>query len=295
VVYHGCGGKVCMLAVSHLNENHPAPGLAAALVRSLFCGLRPGEKRVAVYVAFSDEATIADADGEFLVAGYVASEETWPWIAAAWQDRVLDGSPPIPYLHMTDIRSTAWRQKHSISYHEAENRVAEAVRILYGTGSLTAMASVIKKKDMREIVHSRYPNKKDIPIGFEEPDYLCYMAYIAIMLIRVSAIYPDATRVNFIVSRKNKQITKGLNAVIEVTKLSMNEHRPDLAPLLGDLIPASPELQLPLQAADVMCWHLQRYYSRSFHRTEENRMWYLLKERDGAIHDWDRDELEALF
>jgi hypothetical protein len=194
---------------------------------------------VAVYVAFSDEAAIADADGEFLVAGYAAQETNWPSIASAWQERVLDGPPRIPELHMTEIRSGVWRKENSISFNDAENRVAEAVRILHGTGSLTAMASVIKRKDLREIVHSLYPSKKKIPRGLDEPDYACYMAYLTIMLIRVHAIYSDATRVNFIVSHKNKQITKGI-----------------------------------------------------FERTEENRMWDLLKERDGAIHTWEREDLE---
>jgi hypothetical protein len=54
---------------------------------------------VAVYVAFSDEASVRNTEGEFFVAGYVASELEWPWVARAWQERVLDGPPRIPYLH----------------------------------------------------------------------------------------------------------------------------------------------------------------------------------------------------
>jgi hypothetical protein len=244
------------------------------------------------YIAFSDEAGVGDSDGDFLVAGYVASESNWPWTVSAWHDRVLNGQPRIPYLHMTDIRSRAWREENSISYNESENRVAEAVRILYGAGSLTAMASVINRRDIREIIHSQYRQRKHIPIGLDEPDYACYLAYLPLMLIRINAVYPDATKVDFVVSQKSKEITQGLGAVVEVTRLSLAEHRPDLVPLLGDLTADSPESRLPLQAADVLCWHLQRYYRGVYDRTEENRMWYLLKERDGAIHRWKREELE---
>jgi hypothetical protein len=248
---------------------------------------------VSIYVAFSDESAIADPGGEFLVAGYVASEDNWAWVTRAWQERVLDGPPRLPYLHMTDIRSSAWRSENSVSFNDAENRVSEGVRILYASGSLTAMASVIKRRDITEIIHSLYPSKKKIPTGLDEPDYTCYMAYLAIMLIRVRAVYPDAALVNFVCSSKNKKITKGLKDVLDVTRAYLTDYRPERAPLLGGLVTASPPLQLPLQCADVLCWHLQRYYSGAFDRTEENRMWYLLKERDGAIHKWEREDLEV--
>jgi hypothetical protein len=225
---------------------------------------------VAVYTAFSDESGVATPSGDFLVGGYIASESEWPWVASAWQERVLDGPPKLPYLHMTDIRSRRWREEHSISLNDAENRVSEAVRTMYSMGSITAMASVIKRGDLYELVHSLYPIKKSIPIGIDEPDYACYLAFISVVLIRVHAIYPDVDLVNFVVSRKSKQITKGLNAVREVTKEFLKRLKPELYPLLGDLIPASPELQLPLQSADLLCWHLQRYYGGT--TTEQTRI-----------------------
>jgi hypothetical protein len=94
--------------------------------------------RLAVYVAYSDEAAIAGSEGEFLVAGYVAAENEWPWLERAWQDRVLDGPPTIPYLHMVEIRGRPWRDEHGLSYYQGEQRVDEAIRVLYSTGSLFA-------------------------------------------------------------------------------------------------------------------------------------------------------------
>jgi hypothetical protein len=112
------------------------------------------------------------------------------------------------------------------------------------------------------------------------------------MLIRVQAVRPDATLVNFVCSSKDKKITKGLNSIMDLIREYLVDTRPERAALLGGLITASPQLHLPLQPADVLCWHLQRYYSGTFDRTEENRMWYILKERDGAIHNWKREDLE---
>ena len=53
-----------------------SPEVAAATVRSLFCGMRPLEGRVSVYVAFSDESGVADNRREFLVAGYIRGRDT---------------------------------------------------------------------------------------------------------------------------------------------------------------------------------------------------------------------------
>jgi hypothetical protein len=123
--------------------------------------------RLAVYKAYSDEAAIAGSDGEFLVAGYVAAEDEWPWLERAWQDRVLDGPPSIPYLHMIEVRDRPWRDRHGLSYYESEQRVDEVVRVLYSTGSLFAYASVIKRCDLRETVHTKYTRRKYIPVGID--------------------------------------------------------------------------------------------------------------------------------
>jgi len=248
---------------------------------------------VAVYVAFSDESGVPDPRGEFLVAGYVASESEWPWFARAWQERVLDGCPQIPYLHMTEIRSRGWRATHSISFYEAERRVDEAVCVLQSVGPMSAFVSWLKRADLADIVDTNYTSRKKIPVGIDEPDYACYIGFIFLVLMRVHARYPDATKVNFVVSRKQR-ITENLNKVIDATSRFLNEHKlPHLSALLGDLIPASMELQLPLQAADVLCWHLQRYHSKSYDRTDESRIRKLLSERDADHHEWKREDFEG--
>jgi hypothetical protein len=248
---------------------------------------------VAVFVAYSDESGVADPGGEFLVSGYVADELEWPWVASAWQDRVLNGPPPLPYLHMREIRDEEWRNQHGISFNDSENRISEAVRVLYSMGAMSALASVIKRVDLQEVIHSKFKRKKQIPVGLDEPDYLCFLAYASFVLAEVHENYPLATRVNFIVSRKNN-VTEHYKDFVETMKQYFEQHQPELSSLVGDLIPASMEDLLPLQAADVLCWHLQRYYAEKGYRdrTIENRGWYLLKERDGHLHTWERSELE---
>lgn len=80
---------------------------------------------MAVFVSFSDESETA---GFFHHAGLIAWEKEWDKVfAPAWQMCVLDRLPKIEYLHMTEIRSKAWREKMGLSREEAELRVNAAV------------------------------------------------------------------------------------------------------------------------------------------------------------------------
>lgn len=249
---------------------------------------------MATFVAFSDESGVADPGGEFLVSGHIADERDWPLVVRAWQARVLDGPPALPYLHMSEIRRDEWRRQHRISFNDAEERVAEAVRVLYSMGPMLAVVSVIKRKDLQEVFHNRFKRKKQVPLGLDEPDYLCFIAYATILLAEVHRRYPVADRVNFVVSSKQK-VTDRLSLFVEDMKqlLGANVH-PELAPMLGKLVPGSMEDQIPLQAADLLGWHMQRYYARTLERVDESRLWMLTKERDGHTHEWQRPELEQL-
>jgi hypothetical protein len=247
---------------------------------------------MAVYTAYSDEAGIGDPDGEFLVAGYLARESVWPEIVRAWRERVLDGPPRIPMLHMTDIRSWRWRDSHGISHNEAEHRVEEAVRVIYSTGDLDAVASVIRRSDLYEIF-PKPKHKREKVVGFDKPDYVCYTAYIRIVLLRAHKLHPDATKVNFVFARKD-EVIKDLRSIVDATRYSLNASESELAPLFGEFVPGEMEEIVPLQVADLICWHLQCYYRGGFERTDEDRMWYLLKERDGDLHKWSRERLAEL-
>jgi hypothetical protein len=271
----------------------PSCLLAAALVRALFCGFRPGEKRMAVFVAFSDESGVGNPDGEFLVSGYIADEERWPSIVTAWQERVLDGPPKIPLFHMNEIRRPEWRAKHKITFNEAEGRISEAIRVLNSVGSMSAIASVIKGRDLREVFHDKFKRKKQVPIGLNEPDYICFLAYASHVLKEVHERYRDVERVNFFAAKK-KGVSHHLDSFYELMKKYFRQHRPELFPLFGDLMRGDMEKQLPLQAADTLGWHLQKYYAGTYDQTEGNRIAMLTKDRDGFKHEWKRSELEGI-
>lgn len=80
--------------------------------------------------------------------------------------------------------------------------------------------------------------------------------------------------------------------IVEATRRFLANDDLDVAGLFGDCSTGEMEANLPLQAADLLRWHLQRYRG-GFARTEENRMWYLLKECPGALHEWSRELLDG--
>ena len=72
----------------------------------------------------------------------------------------------------------------------------------------------------------------------------------------------------------------------------MPQKIPEVAELFGECESSTPDKEIALQAADLICWHLQCNYRGNFPRTDENRMWYLLKPRDGDLHEWSKDVLQ---
>lgn len=226
------------------------------MVRSLFCGFRPG-KRVAVFLSFSDEAGTGDPQGDFLVEGYLAPELDWPFVARAWQQYVLDGPPKLPYLHMIEVRNEDWLKRFGIGYLEAQDRIDEAARIISHAGSLRIVQSIINRGELAEIIHSRYHRKKDIPQPLLDPDYFCYLTYFVGVVVGVHTNFPDAEKVDFVVSRK-KYITHNLVNSHDDLRKWLASLYPKMAGLMGEVIPSEMEERLPLQAADVLCWHHQR-------------------------------------
>jgi hypothetical protein len=71
---------------------------------------------MAVFTAASDETSGGNPLSVYHYSGWVMPEPDWShFFTPAWQERVLDGPPNIPYLHMTEICSKAWREQNGIS------------------------------------------------------------------------------------------------------------------------------------------------------------------------------------
>jgi hypothetical protein len=127
--------------------------------------------------------------------------------------------------------------------------------------------------------------------GMDKPDYLCYMAYIQMVLLRAHKLHPDATTVNLVFAEK-QETKKDMKRIVEAMRHLIKAEAPEVSALFGECTFAAPEREIGLQAADLISWHLQRNYTGKFSRSDEDRMYYLLKERDGDLHEWPKDLLQ---
>ena len=90
---------------------------------------------MAVFIAASDETSGGNAFSVYHYSGWVMSEADWSqYFTPAWNERVLAGPPEIPYLHVTDMRSKAWRGKWGITETMADERMDEAALVIAQMG-----------------------------------------------------------------------------------------------------------------------------------------------------------------
>ncbi len=243
---------------------------------------------MAVFVAYSDETETSEEDSRFLMGGYVASETDWPYFVRAWQSRVLDGPPAIPYLHMTEIRDGEWQQAHGLSLQDANERISEAVRVIRSTGGISFVTSEMVKKDLKEVVQPalRRIDERIIP-GVDVADYMCFLAFAEFTIAELHANRPEVERVNFFVSKKQK-VTHHIRRFHEDLRQQMPE---PYKKLVGDLYPGDMVLVLPLQAADVLCWYSQRILSER-DDAEDRRQIRKIGQTTGYRHVYTREDME---
>ena len=65
-----------------------------------------------------------------------------------------------------------------------------------------------------------------------------------------------------------------------------------VAKLIGDLIPVSLENHMPLQAADLLCWHIQRHHAGNNNDEDCNNAERLSK-AEITYKNFDADELDG--
>jgi hypothetical protein len=237
--------------------------LAAAMTRALSCGVWPQEGRVSVYVSYTDESESRDQKrGKFLIGGYVADELKWPEFSKRWSEEIITSSPTIPYLHMVDIRSEAWRAKHGITRLQADEKVKRAIQIISQTDFICGYFAPISEPAYLKALQVFLDVGPKGEKNHSKIDYLCFVAYSLHLIKNLSAEHPDLRKVVFNISRK-KIISHHLQTdLYDAMVAYLRTFNPAVAKLFGDVVPLIMENHMPLQAADVLCWHVQRLYAK---------------------------------
>jgi hypothetical protein len=227
------------------------------------------EERVSRYIAFSDESGSGDGRGQFLVAGYVAKEADWPEFSRQWQEQILDPPPTIPYVHVVELRSAWWREKHGISKTQAIQKLEDAVKLVTGCPAISPYLGTLPEVAYRKA--RTWFEKKGFKVKKRHglADSPCFAAFAMAIVHDIAVHRPDVSKIVFNISRK--QYVENLlrfdvrDALIQY----FEEFNSELAKLVGDVVPLSMEEHKPLQAADLLCWHLQRLLSNAVGPEEE--------------------------
>ena len=244
-------------------------------------------QRLAVFASYSDESAAQEKGGIFIVGGYTATIDTWVQFAQHWAIHVLAGPPKIPYLHMVEIRRKRWQEKYGLSNRAAEQRVFEATHLIgeYHR-KLFGIISIIKQDDLNDVVAWLRKRKISAGVTLMGPDYLCFLAYSAHVL-KVSSRFPDAEKVDFFISRKNK-VSDHLQSLYR-TPIA-KRLPPQMGRLLGEVLSLEMKDRNPLQAADCYCWHRRRHHEKG--AVDDN--FVNLSKIKQEIQEWKRDDLFAL-
>ena len=246
-----------------------------------------------VYLAASDESSGANSLSDFQITGWLAPEQDWQrFFAPAWQERVLDRSPKIPFLHVTDMRSRTWREEHSITQLQANDRLDEASDIINTMGSLYPVQIKVVGRDFRKLFHQTEFQTSSGARKRYEPDYYAYLPYAYALLCGVKIMFSEAERIDFMVEQKSG-ITPQMQGFHESLPEALRHiDRSDLLPLLGKFIPGMKQ-DIPLQAADFLCWHSQRAEAETLDESDARR-WYRMARMKGFSFEMTEELMRPL-
>jgi hypothetical protein len=133
------------------------------------------------------------------------------------------------------------------------------------------------------------PKKKEQPF---EPDYMCFLGYAIYLLEYVAKHHPEAEKVDFIVERKG-HVTKYIQEFhAQLVPMFKFLKLPDVAELVGELIPGGKE-RVPLQAADLLCWHTARAKSMSMGAMDRKR-YQVLAKREGLYATLPKEDMDKI-
>lgn len=218
---------------------------------------------MSVYVSYTDEGESKDQkSGLFLIAGYVADELKWPDFAKRWSEEVILSQPAIPYLHMTEIRSESWRAKHGLTRAQGEKKVRKAVEVIAQTDFITAHFSHISEAAYLKAL-AVFHREDQKMAAKSRIDYLCFGIYALFLVKKLALEHPELRKIVFNISRRNTVSHHLQYSLHDAIQEMLEKTNPQTAPLFGDILPLNMSEHMPLQAADVLCWHLQRSYSMS--------------------------------
>jgi hypothetical protein len=234
----------------------PAPSWSgpAAEIWALTSGysskIRAAKALVMLQVYVDDSTTDTGAERRLFLAGYMNTAERWVRFSEAWQAE-LDAHPAIEYLKMSEANNLSG-QFRRWSETDRDEKLRGLARVIRHFGPRSIHSS-ISRSECKQIL------EPVAPYGFSRPYFYCFQ-YIIISLanafleqggpkVPIDFIFDEQGGVGDEARRVYRIIRDGQPAPVRAVLA--------LEPIFRD-----EKLVLPLQAADMLAWHVRRNHLR---------------------------------
>lgn len=212
--------------------------------------------------AVIDDSASETGDRRLFLAGYLNSARNWALFADAW-DEELKAGRPIRYLKMSEANSLRGEFERWTPF-ERDEKLRGLKRVARHFGPLTFHTSISR-------AHSQ-TLKPVTPRGFANPHFLCSINIVTMVTRHVDKVAAEdgklAVPIEFIFDQQN-----GVESDIDQFFDLFMKHLPNATRKLISHRPVfkDEKLYTPLQAADMLAWHLRRSH-------EENGDWTVTRD-----------------
>jgi hypothetical protein len=191
--------------------------------------------------AFVDDSSSTLGEKRYLLAGFILPDATWKAFEVMWASE-LRKPRPLDALHMASCF-------HGFTKEQRIRKLAGLCGVI-GAFRPMSIACSVSQADFIEVY------RDNVPYDFRHPYFLCFFGIInATLHIASKSAVPVPVEFTF-----DDQGNVGRNALIwnALIQQFLPEEIRALAPSLPNF--ASDSESLPLQAADMLAWHMRRSY-----------------------------------
>jgi hypothetical protein len=229
-----------------------------------------------VVQAFVDDSRSETGDREFVLAGYMTTAPEWMKFSDAWQS-VLRQSPAIEYLHMTDAQYLV-EEFRGWSESARDKKIMRLAEVVNNHAPMMSFETRMSQVSFNRILLPVSPYDLRNP-------YLTLFHALVVTAARQLHIHDIRVPIDFIF---DEQGAIGAEAAMwyPFQKAMLP---PELKPMFGAGPIFRDDKQLaPLQAADMLAWHLRRSREERFATENRPALEFLIK--DGHMETWVPDE-----
>jgi hypothetical protein len=221
----------------------------------------------------------------FVLAGFVLSAYRWSIVAELWQ-KILDAPPKIAYFKMSEASSFSGEFSR-FSTERRDKKVGEFVRVITDYRPLV-LIDVMPHEAYERVF------KGKIAKGLDYPYFLPYHEIMGTLWrYQYNHDWHPDEKVDFVFDEQGKE--SDLAQRIWVFTAS------DVPDVIKKFVGRRPihrneKTFLPLQAADLVAWHVRRFHEEKSRGTEYNDpTWKAMSSLERAENEWTEERLRKIY